>query len=67
MPIHFSTMAVRDPTIPCCLVTCEMADTEVVSSNAIFEVLEDWNTQLSHTDFASSCEEWEDEIEGPQP
>lgn len=44
----------------------EMADTDVVSSNAIFEVLEDWNVQLSHTDFASSSEEWEDNIEEPQ-
>lgn len=44
-----------------------MADTDVVSSNAIFEVLEDWNTQLSHTDFARSAEEWEDKLVGPQP
>lgn len=44
-----------------------MADTDVVSSNAIFEVLEDWNTQLSHTEFASFSDEWEVKLEGPQP
>lgn len=45
----------------------EMADSDVVSSNTIFEVLEDWNAQLSHTDFANFCEEWEDKLEGAQP
>lgn len=27
----------------------KMADTNVVSSNAVFNVLEEWNEQLSHT------------------
>lgn len=35
-----------------------MADTDLISSNAIFDVLEEWNEQLSHLDF---------DFEEPQP
>ena len=28
-----------------------LADTDLLSSNPLFEVLEDWNAQLSHINF----------------
>lgn len=50
-----------------------MADTSALSSNSLFEILEDWNEQLKHIDFNELDDEPIDIaepsfiIEEPQP